>query len=386
MSGIFAQRNAKRLASISALLAEQKDLSSDSASSSSEESSVASSGEGEVAVVAGRGKRGREDETARMEAMLARLASDRLDTSLSSSSLDLEDDEDDEEQGDKKGRGKKRGLATMEERKKRWTIRVDSDDEDKKDEVVLTAPSKRRKQQQAAGRDKPQLTQQQAENEKLVSLVRAMARRGEDHRQARDQLEDLFDSSDDDGEEDEQFYDEYATSVILAFHYRPPNGDPITIHHVKVNVQDEFSIIKRKLAQLVGANSQWMELTFDGRSIKDDDTPRGQLMSDNDVVKAVAYDPLRVDSASSVSSSEESDDQNPEITLKVQNARGGVVECIIRMQDPMGKLMKQYAERMGKDESAFRFTNEGLVVRPLSTPIDLDLEDGFQIDVMDATT
>ncbi|KAI7490132.1 hypothetical protein KC351_g776 [Hortaea werneckii] len=73
--------------------------------------------------------------------------------------------------------------------------------------------------------------------------------------------------------------------------------------------------------------------------------------------------------------------QPDQLTLKFRDMNGFSIDFKLKPVTKLGKAMTAFSARMEKDPKELRFLSEGRRVLPEQTPLDLDLEDGDEIDV-----
>lgn len=77
------------------------------------------------------------------------------------------------------------------------------------------------------------------------------------------------------------------------------------------------------------------------------------------------------------------DGGNEIIQIKVSNQEGNEVLFKIKKSTPLKKMMTAYCEAKSlSDSNAIRFTYKGARVRETQTPLDLGMEDGDSIDIL----
>jgi len=70
------------------------------------------------------------------------------------------------------------------------------------------------------------------------------------------------------------------------------------------------------------------------------------------------------------------------INLVVKEQSGNEVHFKIKKKTQFKKLMDAYCQRMGLETNGLRFVYDGTPLSPEGKPLDLDMEDGDVIDVM----
>jgi len=67
------------------------------------------------------------------------------------------------------------------------------------------------------------------------------------------------------------------------------------------------------------------------------------------------------------------------ISFSVKDQLGDVVQFKAKMETPFQKIIKSYASQKGIEEKSFRLVHDGNRIGPLSTPKDLEMEEGDEI-------
>ncbi|KAI7237242.1 hypothetical protein KC330_g3276 [Hortaea werneckii] len=73
--------------------------------------------------------------------------------------------------------------------------------------------------------------------------------------------------------------------------------------------------------------------------------------------------------------------QQDQLTLKFRDVGGFSIDFKLKPVTKLGKAMTAFSARLEKDPKELRFLSEGRRVLPDQTPLDLELEDGDEIDV-----
>ncbi|CAI0397376.1 unnamed protein product [Linum tenue] len=90
---------------------------------------------------------------------------------------------------------------------------------------------------------------------------------------------------------------------------------------------------------------------------------------------------------SGTTNNQDSTDKKPaidpdRIDLKVKSQDGGEVFFKIKKNTPLKKLMNAYCDRQSMDFNAVVFLFDGRKIRPEQTPVELEMENGDEIDAM----
>jgi len=159
------------------------------------------------------------------------------------------------------------------------------------------------------------------------------------------------------------------------------DGNAITL---KVKKNTKFGKIMAKYATHQGLDLTALKFMFDGQRISEDDTPAGLEMEDDDKID-VAMQQVGGGTEDDEGAGEGKPDLKPDvesITISLQSQDGTQTQFKVKKTMRFEKIMKKYAQHMGLDGNSLRFMFEGSLITPETTPEQLELEEGDQIDVM----